>query len=238
MNLKIIYRSAVVWNVILHILMSFLFIFLQEAIYQEDSVFNIGFIRSISFSILPLLVVGAVSLFFIFNLKKVSKYFYILTVSAVSLYSAYHLISDFSKLILIVLFFYLLVSYYLYFLLTSELEQSYYNPGFSSQNLFDPMLLKINVKLSEMKTKKSHLGVLTNWDEDGCFVKLETPLEKHSQLELEILYMNHSFKQKVAAVTILKNKEGIGLKLKQTDNTWENFYKIISDMGMKVEYVK
>lgn len=241
MKLKIIYRSAVIWNVILHIIMTCAFVLLQEAIYQENSVFNPIFVKNVAMDLLPIIILAATALVFVFNLKKISAYFYLLSVLLVFSYTSYNLANDFSKLILIVLFIYVLTSYYLFFFLKTELQQSYFNPGFTDENLFEPMLFKINANLVDKINNKKYPGILTNWDEEGCFIKLSHPIEKIKKLELEVVYLGHSFKQKVRAVTVLKDKNGLGLRLDRSDKSsdqWKDIYKIISDRGMKVEFVQ
>lgn len=241
MNLKIIKRSAIIWNVSLHIIMSIAFVFLQKAILEENSIFNIEFVISIIVPVSPLIITGIISVYYILKLKNISRYVYFLFVVSIASYITYSLITEFSKLVLIVLFIYILISYYLFFILSSELDQSYNNPGFSSRDLFDPMLFKININLLNTKNNHSVTGLLTNWNEDGCFVKLDSELKKGSHLELEVIYKENIFKEKVVIVTMLKNKKGVGLKFKDKssgNSSWSDLYKIISDMGMSVEYVQ
>lgn len=221
--------------------MSIAFVFLQKAILEESSIFNIDFFISTLVPVSPLIITSLISIYYILKVKKISRYVYFFFVASITFYSSYNLIIEFSKLVLVVLFIYILISYYLFFILNSELDQSYNNPGFSSRDLFDPMLFKININLLNTKNGQSVTGLLTNWNEDGCFVKLDSELKKVSNLELEVVYKENIFKQKVVVVTMLKNKKGFGLKFKDkksSDSSWSDIYKIISDMGMSVEYVQ
>ena len=146
--MKIIYRSSIIWNLILFMLLSFMFIYLQSAIYLERTAFSLEFLKSTLIENVYLFSSLIITNLLVFNLKKSSKLFYILSVFMVSIYSVVNLFEDFSKLVLIVLFVYFLLSYYFYFLLKSDLNLSFYNPLYNKNNLFDPMLFKIHCSLN------------------------------------------------------------------------------------------
>lgn len=239
MNLKIIYRSAVIWNIVLHFLLSVLFLILQQAIFQESSVLSSVFFKTTLVNYWPIVTVVVFSSILVFNLKKISQDFFMFTVFVVSLTTAVQLWFEFSKLILLVLFIYILASYYLRFMLKADLNQAYYNPGFSEEDLFEPMLFKIKVEVIEKKSKQIYTGFLTNWDETGCFLQLEG-LPKEKNLELKFYFKNHVFTDNGHIATISKKNKAIGVRFQNRDSQlgWSEIYKIISDMGMDVEYIR
>lgn len=240
MNLRIIYRSAVIWNVVLHFLLSIMFLFLQKAIYEEKSVLNMAFLKSIVLALWPFIIMLVLGSVLVFSIKKISYYYYIFSVVSISIYSSYQLWLEFSKLIILVLFIYLLVSYYLSYMLKSDLEHAFYNPKYSDNDLFDPMLLKINVYVEDLKSKSSHCGHLTNWDEDGCFIKLEDSIPKKKNLKLRFQFRGHEFVQFATLATLSKKMNGIGVRFIESNakKSWKDIYKIISDMGVNVEYIQ
>lgn len=240
MNLKIIYRSAVIWNVVLHFLLSLMFLFLQQAIYEEKSVLNLAFFKSIVTSYWPIMSMIIISSLLVFRIKKISYLFYLISVTSVVAYSSYELWFDFSKLILLVLFIYTLVSYYLSFMLKSDLEHAFYNPGFSEKDLFDPMLMQLKVDVHDKKSNKTYVGHLTNWDEDGCFIKFVSGLPKKKKLQLTFYFRGHEFTQMGTAATQSKKNNGIGVRFVESKSRkgWAEVYKIVSDMGINLEYIK
>lgn len=240
MNLKIMYRSAVIWNIVLHFMLSLIFLFLQQAIYEERSLLNIVFLKSIITSYWPVISLVALSSLLVFNLKKLSYLLYVFSIFLISIYSSYLLWFDFSKLILLVLFIYLLVSYYLSFMLKSDLDQAFYNPGYSEKDLFDPMLMKISVEILDVKNNKKYSGHLTNWDEEGCFIKLDGEFPKKKDLEMTFFFRGHEFKELASIATISKKGSGIGVRFTKTMSKkgWKEIYKIVSDMGIDVEYIQ
>lgn len=240
MNLKIIYRSAVIWNIVLHFLLSLMFIFLQQAIYEEKSLLNLFFLKSTITSFWPVAALLIFSSLLVFNLKKISHLFFTLSAIFIAVYSSYQLWIDFSKLILIVLFIYIQVSYYLSFMLKTDLNHAFYNPNYSEKDLFDPMLMKIQVDVEDIKSNIVMKGHLTNWDEDGCFIKLEKELPKKKDLNLIFHFKGHEFKQTGFVATNSKKNMGIGVRFVERNNKkgWKEIFKIISDMGMDVEYIQ
>jgi hypothetical protein len=245
MKMKIIHRSSIIWNLILFMLLSFIFIYIQKAIFLEKSAFSLDFLKVTVLDNLYLLSSLVVTSLLIYKLKKICKIVYIGTVLFVSVYSVLNLFEEFSKLILVVLFLYFLLSYYFYFLLKSDLNLSFYNPSFDNNNLFDPMLFKINCSVGYKVNgvESSTDGCLTNWDDAGCFISLSSALPKNSIVnKLSISFDNQTFEDDVKVVTILKDREGLGLSfnLNKSHNifNWNELNKIITDMGISVEYVK
>lgn len=246
MKMKIIYRSSVIWNLILFMLLSFMFIYLQKAIYLERSAFNILFLKSTLVENLPVISCIFLSSLLIYNLKKICQFFYFLSVLFITSVSIINLFQEFSKLILIVLFLYILISYYFFFLLRSDLFRSYYNPLYNKKNLFEPMLFKIPCELEVFRNDKTESikGYLTNWDDFGCFIALEQPYPKNLGIKnnLSIIFNEQRFDEQVSVVSLLKSRRGIGLRFKNNKSknifNWKELNKIIDDMGISVEYVK
>ncbi len=234
------YRSAVIWNIVLHFMLSLMFLFLQQAIYEEKSLLNLVFFKSIVVSYWPIITLVSLSSLMVFNLKKLSYFLYLSSVFIISVYISYLLWFDFSKLILLVLFMYLLISYYLSFFLRSDLDQAFYNPGYTEKDLFEPMLMKIDVDILDKKNNEIFKGHLTNWDEEGCFIKLENDFPEKKDLELTFHFRGHEFKELASVATISRKGRGIGVRFAKSSSKkgWKEVYKIVSDMGMDVEYIQ
>ena len=115
MKLKIYYRSPVVWNMVLFVFFSFIFIYFQHlsmtsATVVEKKVFETFVSEKIflvGFYLLSILL-------FFTHYKLVTSVFFRMTVFITLVLTAINLSEDFSKLSLIILFFYSLFSFYLY----------------------------------------------------------------------------------------------------------------------------
>jgi hypothetical protein len=224
----------------LHFLFTLFFLLIQDAIYQEKSIFNLYFLDMVFHHRFLIILFLTFTAYKIVQMQYYSKYLFLVGSFFVALSSAYGLYNDFNKLILIVLFIYILVTYYFYYFLSDELDQAYYRPNFSNKNLYDPMLLKIVVSL---KSDDNHLisGHLTNWSSDGCFVKLHEIWKGPTRVDLQVNFQDYKFEQKGIVCAIANGGQGVGIRFIEESNratSWDNFLKIITDMGFEVEYLK
>jgi hypothetical protein len=242
MNMKIFYRSTTVWNILLYVMLSFVFIYLSRAIYVSSSIFEkeflLGFLRSNAY-IIALYVATCLS---VYALVRVSKVFFILTALASIGFISYLLIMDFSKLITLILFLYIIISYYLYNFLDTQLNEAFYNPMFKEDNLFEPMLKKFKCSC-ELKDKKV-LGYLTNWNENGFYIYLDEEVRPREMknVKINIYFEEHEFSCRVKLVSSLKDNKSFGLKVidhnESEDLSWFSFYQIIDKMGYQVEFLQ
>tara|TARA_B100001971_G_scaffold214585_1_gene252915 strand:- start:120022 stop:120756 length:735 start_codon:yes stop_codon:yes gene_type:complete len=244
MKLKIYYKSATIWNVILFMFLSFIFVYLSNAVYLSESIFNKSFLISFVNSNKYLIVLFGLTALLTYRLSKKSKFFYIISSLVTIGLISNQLVLDFSKLITLILFLYIITAYYLFIFLKIELEESYYNSLYSNEDLFEPMLKQFTCKL--ISNENSFSGYLTNWSETGFFVYLDEKLEKKlpKKIEVHLSYEGVEFKCITQVVAKTVDSHGIGLKVIQTpedtevDASWFGFYDIIDKMGYQVEYLK
>lgn len=237
--MRILYRSSVVWNLILFCFCSYIFLYLQniyllgETLTQKETALNFfrAHIPYVSFVVITVILV--------YNLKRSAKYFVSLLTIWTLIYSTINLFEEFSKFIVILLFFYLLCSYYLLQFFNMEKKESYYNSLYSDNLLFEPMLQKIKVQIKFQDENVS--GYLTNWSDEGGYVYLEQNSDKNIRRgELTLSYLENEFKNPIYVVS--RKKNGFGFKVGKksqsaTDLGWNEFYEIIEEMGLKPELV-
>ncbi len=174
MNIKIFYRSPVIWNIVLYIIFSFVFIYFQEIYKNASSVIEKGLFKNFVIEHQALVVLFSITIFSLFkNNRKIAILLYTSSVLVTFALTTYNLYLDFSKFSLIILFFYLLIAFYFYQFYSVDVSESYYTPQFDKNYLFTPMLKKIPIKI-EKKEGELLEGYLTNWSEDGCFVFLNS----------------------------------------------------------------
>ncbi|MDP7321839.1 MAG: hypothetical protein QF441_14625 [Bacteriovoracaceae bacterium] len=246
MNLKLYYRSPVIWNIVLYIILSLVFIYFQEIYRHASSILVkelfISFVKN-NIYILSIFILTILSMFTVY--KKLTNLLLISSISLTSILTVMNLMNEFSKFSLIILFIYLLVAFYLIQFYNVDIKESYYNPLFGKNLLFDPMLKQIPVKIYKDDNEIGQ-GYLTNWSEEGCFIYLEEPTLLKGKVEVMVSYMQSEFKQKAYIVAALKGKNGYGVKFqfnsKKGENLnslgWKQFYEIIEEMGLKPELLK
>ena len=103
------------------------------------------------------------------------------------------------------------------------------------------MLYRIRVTIEDPKNHKKTNGILTNWDEDSCFVRCDENVNFKGHVNLTIHFSEHDFKQDSMIVTTAKKINGIGLKFiknEASEKNWMDIYDIMTDRGLNVEYLK
>lgn len=243
MNVAICYRSATVWNIILFTFLIFFFLFFQEGLLQARSVFESDFLQVIASKYLVYNILLGFCALAVFRLKRYAKGLFLLcTVLAVA-FTISNLIGNFSKLIVITLFLYVLTSYYFYQFLCIEIDEAYYNPQYQEDDLFEPMLKKLDCVVWDIKGNNALKARLTNWNPNGCFLYFEEKVEgarmRHVRLEVELDGRPFVATGTLAAKAGDGKGFGFRLKNKEADEFgWRDYYSIIDQMGYNVELLK
>lgn len=245
MRVKILYRSPVVWNLILFIFFSIAFLVLQEIYVNITTILNQELLLDFTYARLWYLGLCFLTFFSLMRLSKYSRFLVITVVLATFAYTAINLNQEFSKMILVILFFYLLIAYYLLQFLKMDMQEPFYNPGFIQERLFEPMLTKIECEIVSKKNQISKKGFLTNWSKEGCFVYLPENFKFNSSISLKIFFEDHVFTQDGFIVSRNKQDNGYGLKFiprskkeKSDIMGWSDFYTIIEQMGLEPELLR
>lgn len=244
MKLKIYYRSSVVWNTMLYIVLSLIFLYLQNISINSASIFNKEYLKNFLVSYLPFCLYLGLVILYLYKIKENAKYLFLTVALLVSGITVYNLVYEFTKLTLIILFFYQLIAYYFYQFYSLDVGESFYKPNYKRDELFDPFLVKIKAELVDI-TDKSIRGSLTNWSSEGCFICLNEKftLKKNKKMKLKVILQGSTFEQIVKLVSLTGEKQGIGLKVinsaEQTNGLgWNQFYGIINEMGYSPELLK
>lgn len=170
-----------------------------------------------------------------YKVSKLAKYLSIIYALYITVCSTMVFIQDFNKIILVLAFSYILISYYFYLLLKSELEQALYKAGFNRHLINNGCEYDLPVSL---KTKdKQTSGRLSNWDEKSCFVAIdENAPSLKNDVQLTVMFEGKEF---VTHGTINTHiHRGVGIQLKQNAQVeylgWNEFYDIIKDRGYRL----
>lgn len=245
MNLKVYYRSPVIWNIILFIFFSFLFIYAQFVYKNTSTILDKELFKTFINTNLGYISIYIITLmsFLKFN-AKLSSILFLISVLMTFGISTYNVFGQFSKLALVILFFYVLIAYYLYQFFNVDVEESYYQPQFDNNFLFEPMLTKIKIEVLKDGDVKA-AGHLTNWSEEGCFTYLKKKKSLKGTYDIRVYFHGREFCQKAIIVSATKIRTGYGFKFKHNKKEekkdflgWTQFYEIIKEMGLKPELVK
>lgn len=240
-QLKVKKKDSVVINTIIYLLLSFLFLYLQYAYRHQLSPVSVVYLRKSVELFWYIAVAMMLAAFFIWRLRPLAIPLYAICISLVTFKVVEGLFIEFNKIIVIALFFYTIISYFLYQLLKQYMEVASINPNYRQADLFPPLLRIIPSELSFQDHTLS--GILTNWDEDGCFIKLEKGMSLPAKLNVLIKFQGKVFTQEGEVVAQTLDLTGVGIRFQETAKdlrvfNWAEFSELIHELGFKPERLR
>ena len=235
-QLKVRKKDTIIINSIIFLMLSFLFLYLQYAYRHQLSPFSLTYMRKSAelfwYAAIPLCVAS----WLIWSHHKLSSWAYKFCAFMITYKVVEGLFIEFNKIIVIALFFYTIISYFIYQLLNQYFENARINPNYSLSDLFSPLLRKIPCQLKW----DGHMvkGILTNWDEYGCFVCLEESVVVPSKVNITVSFHGRDFQQDGEVVALSTDLRGIGLKLEQKQKdlnnfNWSEFIELVHELGFQ-----
>lgn len=236
MNIKVISKSNIVWNVIFFLLLSFLFYHAQLAYKGKYSSLDLYKLKELALSHKHMAVLILITIISVYRVKKYSIYLFLITGIVITFESFKLLKVDFDKMLLVLNSFYIIWLYYFYQILNLELSESFYNPNFSTNEMFDPILLKINGDI-ELPDGKTYSGRIVNWSESGVFIKLDNPYKIiNKKVKVKIKFNSEDFITSAKLVSRSSDNSSYGFKIldnekKVKEFNWLDLYSILEEMG-------
>jgi hypothetical protein len=241
-QLKVIKKDILVVNLIVFLGLSFVFLFLQYAYRHHLSPFSLAYLRKslelFWYAIIPVLITS----WMIWKHHRWSGIMFSVCVFLVSYKVVEGLFIEFNKIIVIALFFYGVISYFLYQLYSYYLGLASLNANFSSEDLFHPMLKEIPCSFEF--EGQSLRGYLTNWDEEGCFIKLAQVLASvPADGKVTVHFKGRDFTQDGEVVAHSTDLTGIGLKFGSSTKdlnvfNWNEFNELVHELGYRPERLR
>jgi len=234
-QLKVRKKGMIVLNCIFYLTLSFLFVYLQFAYRSHVTPFSFLYLqKSVEifwYIVVALLITSA----FLWRHHKYCAWFFALSTFLISFKILEGLFIEFNKMIVVIFFFYIVISYFLYQLLQQYLRSARLNANYHGHDLFDPLLNSLQCSIRS--DKEEILGILTNWDEEGCFVKLDSmPAHKMKKVEVIIRFQGREFIEKGEVVAQSLSLRGVGIKLNNSLKglkvfNWNEFIELVDELG-------
>jgi hypothetical protein len=241
-QLKVKKKDILILNLIVFLILSLLYLFLQYAYRYHLSPFSLDYLRKCAELFWYYIALVLLTSWMLWRHHSRARYFFVLSIFLVAYNVIEGLFIEFNKMIVGSLFFYGVIAYFLYQLFSYYFSQASLNPNYSRDDLFRPMLSEIPCTLSFDST--SIKGYLTNWDEESCFVKLESsPARAPSTISLSINFMGRSFMQSGEVVAHSIDLSGLGIKLGQSTKdlnvfNWAEFTELVLELGFRPERLR
>jgi hypothetical protein len=240
-QLKVKKKDVLVLNLIAFLGLSFVFLYLQYAYRHHLSPFSLPYLKKS----LELFWYAIIPLFFssvlVWKHHRWSLSVYSFCVVLVSYKVIEGLFIEFNKIIVIALFFYTVISYFIYQLYGHYLSLASLNANYSPSDLYDPLLKQMPCDL--VLNEANFAGFLTNWDEEGCFIKLTQPLMAADKVKVSILFKGRNFVQEGEVVAQSVDLTGVGIKFGKSPKglnvfNWTEFFELIQELGFKPERLR
>lgn len=240
-QLKVKKKDTIILNVVIYLCLAFFFLYLQHAYRHHLSPFSFVYLKKglELFWYVPLALLLSGTL--IWRLHPRAIMAYQASVLIVGFKVLEGLFVEFNKIIVIALFFYTVISYFLYQLLKAYTNQASLNANYASSDLFEPLLTKIQCRIVSGELELE--GHLTNWDDAGCFVKLNTETEVLDQVTLKVSFRDREFVQNGEVVAATRDFSGVGIKFESTKKdmsvfNWAEFTEIVHELGYQPERLR
>lgn len=234
-QLKVRKKGMIVINCIFYLTLSFLFVYLQFAYRSHVTPFSFLYLQKSVELFWYIVAVLLLTSAFLWRHHKYCTWFFGLSTFLVGFKILEGLFIEFNKMIVVTFFFYIVISYFLYQLLKQYLQSARLNANYLQEDLFPPLLNSLECTIRHSKGEVQ--GILTNWDEEGCFVKLtEFPSHKLKKVELVIGFQGREFIEKGEVVAQSISLQGVGIKLNNSSKdlkvfNWNEFIELVDELG-------
>ena len=236
MKLQLRRRGAIIRNQILFVLLSVVYLQVVREIAQGQSAINRGAFLLLVEQHQWLFILGFFTLVLTYYGKKLAKHFFVIYSISIIFLSIQAFLQSFDKIILVLNFIYILLSYYFYMFFTAELERALYHPGFVDNSIGAKCEYDLPVSLEYSKLKTT--GHLSNWDEDSCFVFIDGDDKLPcGQVVLSIVFEGQTFT--FQGVVRTRVGQGVGIKIESKKKEmfdWSDLYEIISNRGYRLRF--
>jgi hypothetical protein len=240
-QIKLKKRETIIKNTIIHIFLSYIFLYLEYAFRHHLSPLSGTFIKKSVYLFGIPAGIFLVTIFLIWRFNRQALSLYSISVFFVLFKVIEGLVVDFNKIILLGLFCYIVVSYFLYQLLADYFSRAFVTPNYNQSDLFDPLLKKIDVMI-EVNEKQIN-GYLTNWDEEGCFIKMQGEQPLHGVVKVIINFKDRDFEQLGEVVAHSRDLTGVGIKFYPSSKelnvfNWTEFIELVNELGFQAERLR
>lgn len=240
-NLKVRSFHPTSRNALLFMLLSLVFLVLQKSLQSGLPFLNLAFLKKVTADEWPVLVLGLPAAYTTFRQRRSAPRWFALFTALVTFRALEGLFLDFNKMVLVVLFCQVVISYAFYQLMVWTSTRASFAPNFSTDGLHLPMGRCIPVTVST-GTKES-AGRLTNWDEDGAFIWLESPLPPAARVaSVRVRWEGHDFHEKGSIVSGTWDETGIGIEWDKSslenEESWATLMAIFADYGYEPKLLR
>ena len=239
--MRIAVRYGMFYSVAIYSLLSILTVHVAVALTAETSAFNLNLFYDFVVSCYPIILFFSLFIVTAVFYSKISSYLYYAAVLTTISFLLVSLYEDFNKAVLLIIFFYSVLSYFLGQGWKQTLYLACYNPCISDEDIDDATSLRIGVRIGFHGDVQDYEGLLTNWDEVSCFIRFidREPDVYRGDVKVMTEYNGKDFLSwgKIVSYT---GRSGIGIVFDVSEKkrfSWKDFYSIMDEISFTPEYL-
>ena len=240
-NLKVTSFHPGAKNALLFVLLSLFFVVLQRSLQSSLPFMNWVFLQTTLLAEWPLLFLALPTSLMLLKHRHYARYALAIFCGWVIFRSLEGLFLNFNKVLMVMLFIYVCMSYTFYQLLSWIFSRAIFSPNFTRQDLRPPMAHRINVQIS--LRGQNYAGYLTNWDPEGAFIYLAEPWTRElGELELSVLLEGKEFAAVGRLATMTWDARGIGVEWNKAvipgKLPWNSLVELFQELGWQPELLR
>ena len=235
MGLKVFERSTLVKNELGFIVLSLILVHTVLSFSAGQTIFDTGLVIDTVKNLKMLLLLGVISAVMIYRLDNKSDILITFFSAGVCVKLATEFYVTEDKLTLFFLFFYACISYFFITFWKIEMDEPFYVPGYSKNDVERRYNERFPVRLEVGGKEK--IGSIVNAGKKGCYVRLEghEEIKQASNVKLKIDFSDYQF-ESVGRVVSTYSNDGVGIKVANDEEetelgNWNDFFEIINDRG-------
>jgi hypothetical protein len=148
-------------------------------------------------------------------------------------------LANFDRVLLVLLFLYVVLSFFFILQITEELNQPYYKLKKYRSRLLNRTKLKFNCIIeSRLENGQELVAQLIDWNEKGCSILLVNEFKvEFKKLNFTIDFNGHQFSN--VGTVLAKDGQLLGIKF-DTENrnfAWKDLYEVLYDYGHESNYI-
>lgn len=233
--LKLIKKDFNSTNTLIFIVFSVFFISSIQALSQGVSLFTIGTVKQVVIRNYIVFVMFFITLISISKFRRFSQWFLLCFNIMVVFKTFIFLAEGFNKLVLGLNFIYLLFSFYFFTNWELFVLKAANNPMYSDLDLEKNSRFNIRGHFEKSNGEMIATFLLTNIDEESCFVLLDSVEPNFQEKEVRIIINYENVQFTSMAEVVSSTKDGIGfsfLEPKKDLRSLSGLYKICRQRGL------
>ncbi len=228
-------------NIIIFLLLNIFFLHVVSSLAHGVSVFSFTLFKQSILHNVWLVLTTLIAVLLVSWVKRASTWLLAVVIIWTGYNGVLYYLEDFSKLILVLLFAYLMTGGIFFLFWFLEMEEAHYHPMFNKRDIGNRDEFSIRCEL-ELGDKKYH-GFLTNWSETSCFAVFPDAEIKKIRGDGELVIYFNRVKYRNLVSIFTEYGDGVGMVMLNSERgaesdyyLWNDLFVLLLDRGLNPKF--